>query len=1101
MGIVKAWRDKIIIPTYEIGGAEKYPVFLENRVYQGSSGVVYPHPVIEKISDKKINKEWDVIYIENDFLKIMVLPELGGRIQMAYDKIQKRHFVYYNHVIKPALVGLTGPWISGGIEFNWPQHHRPSTYDAVDFYIEENKDGSKTVWVSEVERMFRTKGMAGFTLHPDKAYLEIKAKLYNRTAHSQTFLWWANPAVAVNDDYQSVFPPDVNAVFDHGKRDVSEFPIAKGEYYKVDYSPGTDISKYKNIPVPTSYMAITSKYDFVGGYENDSKGGLLHVADHQVSPGKKQWTWGNGDFGRAWDRNLTDKDGPYIELMCGVYTDNQPDFSWMHPYEEKTFTQYFMPYYNVGVVKNANKNALVNLELNNGKALVKFHVTSVYAGCTIQLICNGVVVLNEIKDLSPQQGFQHTVEVGKVPYEQLEVILSDKRGKKIISWKPDVRNENEIPEPAKEVKDPSEIDSVGQLYLNGLHLEQYRHATYDPTDYYKEALKRDPKHVSSNNAMGKWLLKKGKFKEALNYFNIAIETLTERNPNPYDGEPFFNKGLTLKLLGEQDGAYNAFYKSCWNAPWQDAGYFNVAQIDCERGDYDRSLEHIDRALIRNWHNHKARHLKIALLRKLDKIAEAKILIKDSLEIDKFNFGALFEKYLISKTEENLSNFEQRIRGYAHNYIEFSLDYAQAGLYEEAIAMIELCVKGNEVYPMIYYFIGWYYCKNGKYEKGETLFKKARQMPKDYCFPNRLEEVVVLQYITKNYPNDAEANYYLGNFWYANRQYQDAQKCWNRSMQLDPKNPICIRNLGLYYYNNAAQKDKAIKLLEKSFELDNKNARVLMELDQLYKKMNVSIDERLNLLESNLSLTLSRDDLYLERVALYNIKGDYHEALRLINQWQFHPWEGGEGRVPFHYIMANVEIAKELISDKKFQKAIEYLEAAQVFPNNLGEGKLIGAQENDINYWLGCAYEGLDNYGKANEFWYKASKGLAVLSSAIFYNDQQPDKIFYQGLALLKLADIKGALIMFNNLLEYGKTHLNDEVKIDYFAISLPDLLIWDEDLNVRNKIHCNYLIGLGYLGLSQFGNSISAFMRVKDKDLYHLPGRIHLKMTKDLNLI
>jgi tetratricopeptide (TPR) repeat protein len=416
-------------------------------------------------------------------------------------------------------------------------------------------------------------------------------------------------------------------------------------------------------------------------------------------------------------------------------------------------------------------------------------------------------------------------------------------------------------------------------------------------------------------------------------------------------------------------------------------------------------------------------------------------------------------------------------------------------------MIELCVKGNEVYPMIYYFIGWYYCKNGKYEKGETLFKKARQMPKDYCFPNRLEEVVVLQYITKNYPNDAEANYYLGNFWYANRQYQDAQKCWNRSMQLDPKNPICIRNLGLYYYNNAAQKDKAIKLLEKSFELDNKNARVLMELDQLYKKMNVSIDERLNLLESNLSLTLSRDDLYLERVALYNIKGDYHEALRLINQWQFHPWEGGEGRVPFHYIMANVEIAKELISDKKFQKAIEYLEAAQVFPNNLGEGKLIGAQENDINYWLGCAYEGLDNYGKANEFWYKASKGLAVLSSAIFYNDQQPDKIFYQGLALLKLADIKGALIMFNNLLEYGKTHLNDEVKIDYFAISLPDLLIWDEDLNVRNKIHCNYLIGLGYLGLSQFGNSISAFMRVKDKDLYHLPGRIHLKMTKDLNLI
>lgn len=340
MKLVKAWKDKMTIPTYEVGRPEKYPVFLDKRVYQGSSGAVYPYPVIEKVSDEKVDKEWEVLFLENHYLKIMVIPALGGRIQMAYDKIRERHFVYYNHVIKPALVGLTGPWISGGIEFNWPQHHRPSTYHPTDFCIEENEDGSKTVWVNEVERMSRTKGMAGFTLYPDKAYLEIKGQLYNRTPHPQTFLWWANPAVAVNDHYQSVFPPDVNAVFDHGKRDVSEFPISKSEYYKVNYAPGTDISRYKNIPVPTSYMAITSTYDFVGGYENDSKGGLLHIADHHVSPGKKQWTWGSGEFGKAWDRNLTDNDGPYIELMCGVYTDNQPDFSWMHPYEEKTFKQY-----------------------------------------------------------------------------------------------------------------------------------------------------------------------------------------------------------------------------------------------------------------------------------------------------------------------------------------------------------------------------------------------------------------------------------------------------------------------------------------------------------------------------------------------------------------------------------------------------------------------------------------------------------------------------------------------------------------------------------------------------------------------------------------
>lgn len=152
----------------------------------------------------------------------------------------------------------------------------------------------------------------------------------------------------MNENTQSIFPPDVHAVMDHGKRDVSRFPIATGVYYKHDYSAGVDISRYKNIPVPTSYMAEKSDFDFVGGYDYGRQAGILHMADHHISPGKKQWTWGCGDFGRAWDRNLTDEDGPYVELMTGVYTDNQPDFTWLKPFEEKTFTQYFMPYKAVG---------------------------------------------------------------------------------------------------------------------------------------------------------------------------------------------------------------------------------------------------------------------------------------------------------------------------------------------------------------------------------------------------------------------------------------------------------------------------------------------------------------------------------------------------------------------------------------------------------------------------------------------------------------------------------------------------------------------------------------------------------------------------------
>lgn len=1096
MRTVKAWEEKVIIPTYEVGTPEKYPVFLEKRVYQASSGAVYPHPVIEKISDTKVDKEWDAIFIENDYIKLMILPALGGRIQRAYDKIRKRDFVYYNHVIKPALVGLTGPWISGGIEFNWPQHHRPSTYDPTDFYIEDNEDGSKTIWVSELERMFRTKGMAGFTLHPDKAYIEIKAHLYNRTPHPQTFLWWANPAVAVNDHYQSVFPPDVNAVFDHGKRDVSEFPIARGEYYKVDYAPGTDISRYKNIPVPTSYMAITSKYDFVGGYENDSKGGLLHVADHNVSPGKKQWTWGNGEFGKAWDRNLTDADGPYIELMCGVYTDNQPDFSWMHPYEEKSFKQYFMPYYNVGVVKNATKEALVNLEMVDGKALIKVHVTSTYDNCVITLKAGNKVLHDEVLNLSPAVGFEKAIDIEHYTFDDLQISVNDSSGKVLVAWEPDKDLSEEIPEPAKAAKAPKDIDTVEGLYLRGLHLEQYRHATFNATDYYDEALRRSPKDARCNNAMGLWHMRKGQLKTAISYFDTAIETLTSHNPNPYDGEPYFNKGLALNYLGKKDEAYASFFKACWNAQWQDAGYFNLAQIDCFRGDLEKALDLVDRALIKNWHNHKARHLKVIILRKLGKIEAASKLVEDSLAIDKFNFGVLYERYILSNKQEDLDAFKNILRNYAHNYIEFSLDYAMAGQFDAAISLLKVLTNDNDsVYPMVHYFMGWYFTQQGDDTNALLAYKKASQMPDTYCFPNKIEEVLALQAACKANPTDAKAFYYLGNFWYANRQYPKAQACWESSVKLDDGFAITHRNLALLYYNKTNQKELALSHLETAFKLDNTDARLLMELDQLYKKINISTDKRLALLEQYIELTNSRDDLYLERISLYNLKGEFEKAKELIENRQFHPWEGGEGKVPFQYLTCYTELAKKNINLKNFDYAIELLNAAKTYPHNLGEGKLHGTVENDIDYWLGCAYEGLGDNDKAKAYFELASEGLSDPSPAIFYNDQQPDKIFYQGLALQKLGRTADANMRFENLLNYGKEHMNDHVKLDYFAISLPDLLIWEEDLNVINKIHCNYLIGLGQLGMNNDCKATEAFGKVTDVNLSHIPANIHAELV------
>lgn len=1068
-GVVKAWEEIIMLPTYEIGEEEKNPIFLEKRVYQGSSGSVYPYPVVEKVSDEKKDKAYKALFIENEYLKVMILPELGGRIHMAYDKVKKRHFVYYNQVVKPALVGLTGPWISGGIEFNWPQHHRPSTFLPTDYKIENNTDGSITIWCNEVERMFRTKGMQGFTLHPGKAYIEIKVQVYNRTAFPQTFLWWANPAVVVNKGYHSVFPPDVHAVFDHGKRAVSNFPIATGEYYKQDYSSGVDISKYKNVPVPTSYMAIKSKFDFVGGYEEDVKGGLLHVADHNISPGKKQWTWGNGDFGQAWDRNLTDEDGPYIELMAGVYTDNQPDFTWLQPNEEKSWVQYFMPYAEVGYVKNANKDIIANLEVKQGKAKLIIYTTSIFNDLHVILKdTDQKIYIDELTNTSPEEYYIKEVSVGNRIEEDLSLKVYISEGKKILEYHADKPEIKPMPDPAKAAKDPKDIFSIEQLFLTGQHLEQYRHATYNPIDYYMEALSRDAGDIRCNNAMGLLLLRKGQFSKAEPFLRKAIETQTNRNPNPYDGEPLYNLGWCLDMQGRKDEAYEAFFKATWNAAWQDAGYYALARIDSSREQWEEALDKINRSLIRNWHNHKARQLKASILRKLGHKEEAESLIEESLNIDKFNMGCRFEKYLLTNNVKDLDELKTLMRGATHSYIEYALDFAGAGLYDEASQLLSYSIKDeNNIYPIVYYALGYFASQSGAINKAVDYYKKASKMNPEKCFPNRIEEVNILQDAIKLNPEDSYALYYLGNFWYAARQYDEAIDCWQKSVGLNDSYPTVLRNLALAYYNKCDRKEEAKILLEKAFLLNPTDSRLLMELDQLYKKMGLLPTERLAFLEKYPSLVEERDDLCIERITLYNQLGRYTEAKDMIASRKFHPWEGGEGKVTKQYIICRVELAKEAIKNRQYQEAISLLNQTDVFPYNLGEGKLSNAEENNIDYYKGIAYRGLGNEEQAVFYFQKATVGLSEPQQAFFYNDQQPDQIFYQGLAWEALGDTDKANSRFNKLVDHGKKHLFDKCRIDYFAVSLPDLAIWEDDLDVRNKIHCYYVMALGYSGLKQ----------------------------------
>ena len=1066
------------IPTYEIGKEEKNPIFLEKRVYQGSSGVVYPYPVIESIANEPTPHEWHVVFLENEYIKVMVMPELGGRIQIAYDKVKQRHFVYYNHVIKPALVGLTGPWISGGIEFNWPQHHRPSTYLPVDSTIKENEDGSVTVWCCETERMFQQRCQVGITLREGCAYIEIEGHLENRSDLPQTFLWWANPAVEVNDHYQSVFPPDVNAVFDHGKRAVSSFPIATGTYYKMDYSAGVDISNYKNIKVPTSYMAVNSKYDFEGGYENDTQGGMLHVASHHISPGKKQWTWGNGDFGRAWDRNLTDVPyRPYIELMAGVYTENQPDFTWLRPYEEKTFKQYFMPYREIGIVQQASKDVVMGISLGSSSEGEGSLVTFRLLGTSQQTVTISLYddkrnsYYSEQVMLSPDEVFTKTVAVGKAMFAELNLDVTSVHSTRTLHWHAEPDEIRPIPDAAQAASLPQDIKTNDELYLTGMHLEQYRHATWNPVDYYEEALRRDPKDVRCLNALGRWYIRKGRFDCAEQLLRRAVKALTRFNPNPYDCEPFYNLALALKykslnpaLSSREEGsnergstsgreiseAYELFWKATWDAAWADAAFFEAGKISLMQGRVD-AVEELSRS----------------------RCLKAKSLLE-----------------VVLHYEQSEADFCD-LNGY-HN---LALDYADAGLWNEADDVLRrVCDEHRATSnPMTWYYRAWFHFNQGDTEVAKAFFQQAEDTDPYCCFPNRLEDILVLETAKTVHRQSSKgkmskAPYYLGCLYYDKRQYDLAIENWELSARLNSSFPTVWRNLALACFNKQNRKEESVEYMERAFHLDETDARVLMELDQLYKRLQRPHQQRLDFLQTYPDLIQQRDDLVLEEITLLNHVGRYEEAMQKLDAHQFHPWEGGEGKVPAQYQICRVEMAKYAIASgdaQELERAVSLLKACLEYPPHLGEGKLYGAQENDFYFLLGLAYELLGDQAAARRCYVQATIGSTEPAAAMYYNDAKPDKIFYAALAYRKLGEDDKANGLCYKLINYGKQHLFEHQTMDYFAVSLPDLLVWDGDLDTQNVIHCNLMLALGYFGLGDRERGFRFLEEVERLDINH----------------
>ncbi|WP_221932452.1 DUF5107 domain-containing protein [Carboxylicivirga sp. M1479] len=1076
MESVKAWQEKLNIPTYELGKSEVNPVFFEKRVYQGSSGKVYPVPFIDKVYDHKVDKDYQGAMLENEFVKLVMLPEIGGRIFEAQDKTNKDYnFFYQQKVIKPALVGLAGPWVSGGVEFNWPQHHRPGTYLPTDVYIEHEADGARTIWMSEYDSMYRLKGMHGIRLRPNSSLIELRGRLFNRTPLTQTFLWWANVAVEVHKDYQSFFPPDVHYVADHAVRAQSSFPHAENEYYGIPYHQrqgANDLRNYNNIPVPTSYMVCDTKYDFFGGYDFKADGGFIHVANRHIAPGKKQWTWGNEDFGRAWDRELTDEGGPYFELMAGVYTDNQPDFTYLLPYETKTFSQFWWSYKNLGPVQNANKDLAIRLEVQQGNKLdLGVAASSKFENLKFVLLIGNEKKIFENITVSPDVPWKDSsIQIETGQENSVSLIVLDETGKELIAYHHREVSKERNRKLAFEPKQPEEIESANELELIGEHLELYRHPTRYPEPYWREAIKRDPKSYKSYIALGRVELKNGKFADAEKNFRTAIDIMTTYHPNPASGEAHYFCGLACSLQGKKDEAYGLFYKSTWNSEWRASAYYQVATLDCLKGNYETALEHIEASLDTNRQNNKAYILKAVVLKYQGEKEAAQQVLNELFKIDSLDQWAKFE---LATLTGNFDKFIESSRNDAQTVIDIAIDYAEAGFYQEAIDVIELhhkneipeCAVPNPMAKSIMteYVLAWLYALKGETAVSKDILNKTKSASYDYAFPSRIYEQIVLEWALQADEENTLAAYGLGNYYFNLKRHEDAIAAWEKAAKANSTYGTLYRNLGIAYWNTFEEGEKARTAFMKAIELAPDDMRIRYEFDQLRKKLNDDPKDRLESLLAIKDQITTRDDFSVELAALYNFTGDYNSALSLMANRNFHPWEGGEGQVLRQYTYACLKLGQVALQQGDAETALTYFTKSMDTPDNLGEKYHPLQAVAHINYWKGMALKAMGKRDEAKVHFEASTneEGDFIDMAVSAYSELS----YYKALSLRELGKTEEANDLLNKIKEFADAKLKEQVRIDYFATSLPLLLVFEDDIQKRNTIDAKYLIALAEEGL------------------------------------
>lgn len=1066
--VVKAWEGTIDMPTYLLDAPEEAPIFERDWSYQRARRSVYPYLLNDNMTRKKDTVTYKALYMENEYVELCVLPEIGGRLIYAVDKTNGYDIFYHNHVIKPANVGMLGAWVSGGVEWNVFHHHRATSHTPCDYKIVENSDGSKTIWVGETEYRHRMSWAIGITLYPGKSYMEISGRLINNTMNDNSMLYWSNVSTLVDENYQIIFPQSVEFVTFHCKNWFAHWPVTHETFNGMSfYKDGVDASWWKNHYMSNSMFAYDLKEDFIAGYDHGRNAGTMLTGNHNIIKGGKFWLWGPNS---EWDTKiLTDNSGHYCELMAGAYSDNQPDYNWSAPYETKTFSQYWYGIRDMGGVKAGDKNAAINMDvMDDSKVLLGVNTTSPMKGLNVILYAGDNEVFRTTADVAPDKPYVKIINIDKnIDKNSLKMVLASAGGKQMLSYKPVVKDpEKPLPPIVERPKLPQEIENTEECYLVGLRNLQFHNPFIDPTDYFNEVLRRDPGDTRANTRMGVWYRERGEYDKAATYLRRAIARQTHDYTRPKDCEAIYNLGLILKEQGKIEAAFDTLYRAVWNYNYNSAANFQLAQMYTQARDFDMALDRLNEALTYNGNNFEAMNLKASILRLRGNSDEAAKCVDRVLEMDPLNAYATAEYDMLNGTD----SLKTLMREQVESYMELSLKYLHNGFIDKALELMKYA-DGIQPYPSAKMWLGWFAHMSGDKETAGKLFGEALALPTKYCNPFRLETIEVLKLAMQYCPANAKPHYYLGNLLY-DKQKDNAIAEWKRCVEMDPSNAMAWRNLGwanwLYTKNYA----ESAKYYRKAIDLMPDNALFLEEIDQVYEAGGEDVRTRFELLKSHHSTCVKRYYPLAAEVITGTFVGEYDYVLDLLRNCYF---PTREGVANFHdvYVDALVLAGQKKLSEGDAKGAISLYQEAFKYPVNHQVFLVDERTPRDAQIWW--------NIGQAYESMHQKSKAMAAYKKAAAVADKGTDYGYWKGLAMMKTGNAAGAKALFESLVASGKAGIVTEFVNFYGAEGTTGSTV--ENINTK----AYYTMGLGYLGLGDKEKAAECFresVRLKIDNLW-----------------